>query len=50
VSYPSAQPVFSTGGWFDDAKSHRMNPLFVGGFDFTRPPPEITKDGVKHGT
>ena len=23
------------------------NPLFVGGYDFTRPPPEITKEGVE---
>jgi hypothetical protein len=27
--------------------SRWLNPLFVGGYDFTRPPPEITKEGVK---
>ncbi len=33
-------------GYYAD-QSLWLNPLFVGGYDFTRPPPEITKEGVK---
>jgi hypothetical protein len=29
------------------AKSHWLNSLFVGGYEFMTPPPEITKEGVK---
>jgi len=40
---PRAQEGFAYYG----ASSKWLNPLFVGGYDFTRPPPEITKEGVK---
>ena len=33
-------------GYYSPA-SKWLNPLFVGGYDFMRPPPEITKAGVK---
>lgn len=33
--------------YYDDPNAHWVNPLFVGGFDFMRPPPEITRDAVK---
>ena len=35
------------GFGYYSATSKWLNPLFVSGYDFMRPPPEITKDGVK---
>jgi hypothetical protein len=43
----SLRPRDSEGFGYYGPPSHWLNPLFVGGYDFTRPPPEITKDGVK---
>ena len=37
----------SEGFGYYGEQSLWLNPLFVGGYDFTRPPPEITKEGVK---
>jgi len=37
----------SEGFGYYGPESKWLNPLFVGGYDFTRPPPEITKAGVK---
>jgi hypothetical protein len=37
----------SEGFGYYGEQSLWQNPLFVGGYDFTRPPPEITKEGVK---
>ena len=39
------RPRESEGFGYYGAASKWLNPLFVGGYDFTRPPPEITKDG-----
>jgi hypothetical protein len=33
--------------YYDHPRSGWSNSLFVGGYDFTRPPPLVTKDGVK---
>ena len=41
------RPRESEGFGYYGAASKWLNPLFVGGYDFTRPPPEITKEGVK---
>ena len=35
------------GFGYYSATSKWLNPLFVSGYDFMRPPPEITKEGVK---
>lgn len=43
----SLRPRESEGFGYYGTASRWLNPLFVGGYDFTRPPPEITKDGVK---
>ena len=43
----SLRPRESEGFGYYGAASRWLNPLFVGGYDFMRPPPEITKDGVK---
>ena len=40
-------PRESEGFGYYSPTSKWLNPLFVGGYDFTRPPPEITKEGVK---
>ena len=40
-------PRESEGFGYYSATSKWLNPLFVSGYDFMRPPPEITKDGVK---
>ncbi len=37
----------SEGFGYYGPESRWLNPLFVGGYDFTKPPPEITKEGVK---
>jgi hypothetical protein len=37
----------SEGFGYYGPSSRWANPLFVGGYDFMRPPPEITKEGVK---
>ncbi len=41
------RPRENEGFGYYGAASKWLNPLFVGGYDFTRPPPEITKEGVK---
>jgi hypothetical protein len=41
------RPREQEGFAYYGASSKWLNPLFVGGYDFTRPPPEITKEGVK---
>ncbi len=41
------RPRESEGFGYYSPDSKWLNPLFVGGYDFTRPPPEITKEGVK---
>jgi hypothetical protein len=41
------RPSASEGFGYYGEQSRWMNPLFVGGYDFMRPPPEITKEGVK---
>jgi hypothetical protein len=41
------RPRESEGFGYYSPSSRWLNPLFVGGYDFTKPPPEITKDGVK---
>jgi hypothetical protein len=45
----AARPIENVGTGFGyyGAASKWLNPLFVGGYNFTRPPPEITKEGVK---
>lgn len=43
----SLRPRESEGFGYYGPASHWLNPLFVGGYDFTRPPPEITNEGVK---
>ena len=43
----SFHPRESEGFGYYSPTSKWLNPLFVGGYDFTRPPPEITKEGVK---
>jgi hypothetical protein len=43
----SFRPRESEGFGYYGPASKWLNPLFVGGYDFTRPPPEVTKDGVK---
>jgi hypothetical protein len=43
----SLRPRTSEGFGYYGPSSRWLNPLFVGGYDFTRPPPEITKQGVK---
>jgi hypothetical protein len=43
----SLRPRESEGFGYYSAASKWLNPLFVGGYDFTRPPPEITKAGVR---
>ena len=43
----SLRPREQEGFGYYGAQSRWLNPLFVGGYDFTRPPPEITKAGVK---
>ncbi len=43
----SFRPRESEGFGYYGPSSHWLNPLFVGGYDFTRPPPDITKEGVK---
>jgi hypothetical protein len=43
----SLRPRTSEGFGYYGPSSRWLNPLFVGGYDFTRPPPEITKEGVK---
>jgi hypothetical protein len=40
-------PRESEGFGYYSTTSKWLNPLFVGGYDFMRPPPEITKGGVK---
>jgi hypothetical protein len=40
-------PRESEGFGYYSATSKWLNPLFVSGYDFMRPPPEITKEGVK---
>src|SRR5262249_12525071 len=40
-------PRASEGFAYYDVNSHWLNPLFVGGYEFMRPPPEITASGVK---
>ncbi len=40
-------PREAEGFGYYGASSSWLNPLFVGGYDFTRPPPEITKEGIK---
>jgi hypothetical protein len=40
-------PRESEGFGYYSPTSKWLNPLFVSGYDFMRPPPEITKDGVK---
>jgi hypothetical protein len=41
------RPRESEGFGYYSPTSKWLNPLFVGGYDFTRPPPDITKEGVK---
>jgi hypothetical protein len=42
------RPLASSGvAYYPDTKSSWSNPLFVGGYEFMDPPPEITKEGVK---
>ena len=41
------RPRESEGFGYYSPSSKWLNPLFVGGYDFSRPPPEITKEGVK---
>lgn len=43
----SLRPREAEGFGYYGANSRWLNPLFVGGYDFMRPPPEITKAGVK---
>lgn len=43
----SFRPRLSAGFQYYDEKSAWMNQLFLGGYEFLKPPPEITKDGVK---
>jgi hypothetical protein len=43
----SLRPRQAEGFGYYGPGSRWLNPLFVGGYDFTRPPPEITKDGVR---
>ena len=43
----SFRPRESEGFGYYSPTSKWLNPLFVGGYDFTRPPPEMTKEGVK---
>jgi hypothetical protein len=43
----SFRPHPSEGFRYYDEKSYWTNQLFVGGYDFMKPPPEITKEGVK---
>ena len=43
----SFRPRESEGFGYYGPQSKWLNPLFVGGYDFSRPPPEITKEGVK---
>ena len=43
----SFTPRESEGFGYYSPTSKWLNPLFVGGYDFMRPPPEITKEGVK---
>jgi hypothetical protein len=43
----SLRPSEAEGFGYYGAASKWLNPLFVGGYDFMRPPPEITKEGVK---
>ncbi|HTE23287.1 DUF1254 domain-containing protein [Flavitalea sp.] len=38
----------SEGFNYYGAKSNWVNSLFTGGFEFMTPPPEVTKDGLKH--
>ena len=40
-------PRESEGFGYYSPTSKWLNPLFVSGYDFMRPPPEITKEGVK---
>jgi hypothetical protein len=39
----TAQSARAGGFAYYGASSKWLNPLFVGGYDFTRPPPEITR-------
>lgn len=34
-------------GYYPDSKSTWSNPLFVGGYEFMTPPPEVTREGVR---
>jgi hypothetical protein len=43
----SFTPRESEGFGYYSPTSKWLNPLFVSGYDFMRPPPEITKEGVK---
>jgi hypothetical protein len=43
----SFRPRESEGFGYYGPDSKWLNPLFVSGYDFLRPPPEITKEGVK---
>jgi hypothetical protein len=43
----SFTPRESEGFGYYGPTSKWLNPLFVSGYDFMRPPPEITKEGVK---
>ena len=43
----SFRPRESEGFGYYGPQSKWLNPLFVGGYDFSRPPPEITREGVK---
>ncbi|MGE5260925.1 MAG: DUF1254 domain-containing protein [Actinomycetota bacterium] len=43
----SFRPRESEGFGYYGPESKWLNPLFVSGYDFLRPPPEITKEGVK---
>ncbi len=40
-------PRAAEGFGYYGPSSNWLNPLFVGGYDFTRPPPQVTKEGVK---
>ncbi|HEY9261461.1 DUF1254 domain-containing protein [Chitinophaga sp.] len=43
----SFRPRTSEGFIYYSGSSHWVNPLFVGGYEFLRPPPEITKQGIE---
>lgn len=43
----SFAPRASEGFGYYDAKSQWVNSLFVGGYEFLSPPPEVTREGIK---